>query len=1516
MVVAVSLLLVVGYSLYPEIDVQRPQGTSIVDGGTDDVGTQPLGTLDLTYTIENVAASATTSLTVQTAGVTASGLVNCSGFTVMTPLPLEIAIGDTADVEVSLTVDGDGPFSLDMDIANDDQNENPYDIHLVGTGDGDPPGVVSVTPTSLADADADAGPVTVEITFDEAMDTGTNPSPTITGLATDPYTITGSAWSNGDTTWTGTFTFVDNGEEATGTYNISGFVDAFGNTMVADSTHTVDVDTKDPTVQGLQPGDYCANKVLFTYDQDMVDAAASASNYTISGAGRGTLADHPDTVSSVSADQVLLTWNSGEMLNGDWFGLTVDSVHDLAGNVIVPPGTTGNNAEDRSCGTPPKVVSITVSEDPMYDGALKQRVMVEFDEPMMTDGTADPVFTFGSGTFTTTIDDGAWTGSTRFGRDYWLTDEDETIAGVTVGVTGAKDAAGNPQADHAPQPVFDIDTENPYLIGLNGTSHCDRRIYAVFSETMADADASPLNYTISGDGRGSLADHPDSVVLDSGVWYLLTWNAGEQLDGVWYWIAGANMHDLAGNVFDQGSESPAGDAGCAVPPNIVSVAVDTDPISDADLTQQVTVTFDEAMKADGTADPAITFGDGTFASAGDGAWSVGDTVWTETYVLDDSDETSTGVTVDVTGAKDAAGNPQNDYTPQPEFDIDTENPWISSITSTTPNGCYDVGAAVDITMIFSEAVTLTGASPRLKVDLDSGASDVLLAVPSGATSTNGTYTVGGGENSCDLNVTGIEVLGSMQDAAGNDLDPDKTMDMMATGNLANNKDITVDTTDPTIGAIDLTTGDDRLDANCGKTVNYEVTIADNCCIDLDASSIAVTPSATSATTSGLTMNLTPSTGKVTSVVVSGTFVVSVIDACSSIPALQVDVVDCTGHTDTRTDVGPTVSDGTAPTFSGFAVTPADGRVDVSCTEVVAFSVNVHDNCSVDLDDPTAVVVTESATNASTSGLAWSVDKAGLQSDFTITGSFTAGSLTGCPAIPTVEVQVTDLCGNVRTASQDGADIEDDIVPVIHDLRVDRHVMVEECCEAVVTFDGYVTDNCCVHPDGIAITVTVPTSNATVEFSQANDVQFTQCLPDRVDFSGEIHVRCLVGCPAIVQVTVNADDCCGNSAVPVASKASGTDPNETGHVFDETVPIPRDDPRQDVVMDGSAIIDPLVEVRRDEFGAYRLVLRENTPVRIDVLANDADNCSCEDCDHPFGPCGGCASCAGCCGTMLVYEIVTPPAYGTATIEGAAGDCSGGSAIRFAPDRGYVGPDELTYRTRDACGNVSGVASTVYLQTVPEVAMEDVFVTACAGESVEFAVIAADLWVDADPEAIPFGFSVVGGPSHGVLIGDPTDVTLAPESRIVLGGVTVPTLDFTETASITLMYTPKAGYTGRDAVLIRFADPFGNETTARVDIAVGTCIEAGRSEIEASRGEILRIIAPEGSILSAISVLLVDLADGLEHPDALSIAFDGAIDRPVLTVDTGAVSPGEYVLSIPLGEGEGVDLTLLVTATGHP
>jgi hypothetical protein len=100
------------------------------------VGTHAVGPVNIVYTIDNTAGTGQLDIT----SVTPLNMVNCSGFSLVNTLPMNIAASATAVLQVSFNVDGVGPFSFDMAIENNDGDETPYDIAVSGIGL-DPTGV-------------------------------------------------------------------------------------------------------------------------------------------------------------------------------------------------------------------------------------------------------------------------------------------------------------------------------------------------------------------------------------------------------------------------------------------------------------------------------------------------------------------------------------------------------------------------------------------------------------------------------------------------------------------------------------------------------------------------------------------------------------------------------------------------------------------------------------------------------------------------------------------------------------------------------------------------------------------------------------------------------------------------------------------------------------------------------------------------------------------------------------------------------------------------------------------------------------------------------------------------------------------------------------------------------------------------------------------------------------------------------------------------------------------------------
>jgi hypothetical protein len=135
----------------------------------------------------------------------------------------------------------------------------------------------------------------------------------------------------------------------------------------------------------------------------------------------------------------------------------------------------------------------------------------------------------------------------------------------------------------------------------------------------------------------------------------------------------------------------------------------------------------------------------------------------------------------------------NNIDPNPAtrtWTVDAIPPAVTSVTSTTSNGVYGVGATINVMVNFSESVTLTGGS--LQVNLNSGAT-VTIATLSGV-SASGSYVVGAGQNASDLDSSSLTLTAgaTLRDAAGNNA----ILTIPAGQSLADLRDIVIDTTPP------------------------------------------------------------------------------------------------------------------------------------------------------------------------------------------------------------------------------------------------------------------------------------------------------------------------------------------------------------------------------------------------------------------------------------------------------------------------------------------------------------------------------------------------------------------------------------------------------------------------------------------------------------------------------------------------------------------------------------------------
>jgi len=154
-------------------------------------------------------------------------------------------------------------------------------------------------------------------------------------------------------------------------------------------------------------------------------------------------------------------------------------------------------------------------------------------------------------------------------------------------------------------------------------------------------------------------------------------------------------------------------------------------------------------------------------------------------------------------------------------------PTITSVTSTTTDGYYNAGDAINITVNFSGSVTLPaggggpggggGATPTMVVTLETGSTDrTVLFTDFSGTSVSGTYTVQAGDTSADLAVKTIAVNdGNISNTAGN------MTDFTVGSNLSTTSAIVIDTTAPVISNVSPASSSTVLNKNIGYTLSEQ-----------------------------------------------------------------------------------------------------------------------------------------------------------------------------------------------------------------------------------------------------------------------------------------------------------------------------------------------------------------------------------------------------------------------------------------------------------------------------------------------------------------------------------------------------------------------------------------------------------------------------------------------------------------------------------------------------------------------
>ncbi|MCF7905103.1 MAG: hypothetical protein K9M49_08115, partial [Candidatus Marinimicrobia bacterium] len=279
-----------------------------------------------------------------------------------------------------------------------------------------------------------------------------------------------------------------------------------------------------------------------------------------------------------------------------------------------------------------------------------------------------------------------------------------------------------------------------------------------------------------------------------------------------------------------------------------------------------------------------------------------------------------------------------------EITVDQTSPTVSGLSSTTNDGYLNLlSPAANVTVTFSEAVTL--ANNNLQVQLETGATDRTVSISPFASSLtcSGSYTVQTGDISSDLSVNSLSLAGgaTLRDAAGNNA----SLAITEGTNLDDNSDLVVDGVTATILSVTSTTANGSYAV--GENVNVTVTFSEPLTLS-----------------GGNTLDVTLDVGRTVSIssftstdVVSGTYTVQNTDESNDLAATGVaksggTLTDDAGNEAdlssiaTNIDVGrDIVIDGVVPN----AVNMATGAGTVASsggTEVATFWNNTNTNLDV------------------------------------------------------------------------------------------------------------------------------------------------------------------------------------------------------------------------------------------------------------------------------------------------------------------------------------------------------------------------------------------------------------------------------------------------------------------------------------------------------------------------------------------------------------------------------------------
>jgi gliding motility-associated-like protein len=275
---------------------------------------------------------------------------------------------------------------------------------------------------------------------------------------------------------------------------------------------------------------------------------------------------------------------------------------------------------------------------------------------------------------------------------------------------------------------------------------------------------------------------------------------------------------VAAHDFSKVAEGRAA-ANTAAPPILVSATIANNNLKIGE-TSIVTFVFSTPVTGFTTADLTVPNGYISNLSTTDGGMT-----WVGVLTPYNNIQDATNIiTVALTGVTSVVDNiPGVGSAYSDNYAIDTYAPSITAVSAATANGTYSLGDVIDITISFTENVTVSG-TPKLRLETGAIDRDADYFKGTGTSTLTFRYTVDVGDSNPDLDYVSTSALilngGSIRDIAGNNA----TLTLAApgaAGSLGANKNIiiSVGNTAPSISNLN---GDSPAWAGVGSMVTLDV----------------------------------------------------------------------------------------------------------------------------------------------------------------------------------------------------------------------------------------------------------------------------------------------------------------------------------------------------------------------------------------------------------------------------------------------------------------------------------------------------------------------------------------------------------------------------------------------------------------------------------------------------------------------------------------------------------------------